>query len=644
MNQNLHQQESSSIDFKKLSSFKFIKIKSKLKAFLIFLFIILTLIWLSTISSTSSSVYSNLSETAYHKISKIYSNLPFQNNNDNQTQHSSSKSINQFNQESLKNRKFLVRDWSPWLGFNNVRYIIETGLLLAHLLNRELVLPGFSYATACEYSDDICAALTPMFIHGVPVDLKDITNRTFYPDPDQGTTILKPPVPTQNWKGWVLPLDVMLDTDHVISTWKHSIKFEDFIKLTNPDPSYHSIGMSTGKWSTDYNSKLTYRKLPNALFTNFSLTMVDKLPKPIEPLIDFKDRSKKTAPDPIIKKCESTLNRLATLSRKRSISSIQHVSSDSHQKRQNQALKEQNQFPSWDESLITGDQLTGNLSNVDHPLLEQCLASKNLRTAYGFTLAGWWMKAPYVPAKYVKPLTKMVGWWDSLHSYDEQILHIEGEIHNGFPPGSMIWTSLEGRDEYRRLVREAIRPPEIYQRIAAKLELKMRARCGGRSWVASHLRRGDFLGYEWASKDITNQWRWIENNVDYGVKLLNWNTTFLKPIHDAFNTSLEPPQAGDPLYLATNTRLDDELKFLRSKNVVLLSDLLDESDKKELGFSAYFMDTLAIVEQCLIMRAGFFYGDGHSSVAGLILNRRVFYGIDEQVTKIEYLKQPGDGQ
>lgn len=36
-----------------------------------------------------------------------------------------------------------------------MRYIIETGLIMANLLDRELVLPGFTYATACEFDESV---------------------------------------------------------------------------------------------------------------------------------------------------------------------------------------------------------------------------------------------------------------------------------------------------------------------------------------------------------------------------------------------------------------------------------------------------------------------------------------------------------
>ena len=40
-------------------------------------------------------------------------------------------------------------------------------------------------------------------------------------------------------------------------------------------------------------------------------------------------------------------------------------------------------------------------------------------------MLGWWMKAPYEPIKTIKRLKNMKGWWDELHKFDEQILHIE---------------------------------------------------------------------------------------------------------------------------------------------------------------------------------------------------------------------------
>ncbi|KAF9165172.1 hypothetical protein DFQ26_000513 [Actinomortierella ambigua] len=41
----------------------------------------------------------------------------------------------------LNDERFLVMDYSPWLGFNNMRYMLERGLYIAGLSNRTLVIP-----------------------------------------------------------------------------------------------------------------------------------------------------------------------------------------------------------------------------------------------------------------------------------------------------------------------------------------------------------------------------------------------------------------------------------------------------------------------------------------------------------------------
>ncbi|KAF8320288.1 hypothetical protein DL93DRAFT_2073797 [Clavulina sp. PMI_390] len=61
---------------------------------------------------------------------------------------------------------YYVRDWSLGLGWNNMRYIIETSLLHANLLNRTLVLPSFVYARACEWNITVCASFAEMVNRG----------------------------------------------------------------------------------------------------------------------------------------------------------------------------------------------------------------------------------------------------------------------------------------------------------------------------------------------------------------------------------------------------------------------------------------------------------------------------------------------
>ncbi|EGG07749.1 uncharacterized protein MELLADRAFT_105661 [Melampsora larici-populina 98AG31] len=478
--------------------------------------------------------------------------------------------------------------WSEIGRWNNVRYTIETGLLIANLLGRELVLPGFSYASACAYDIEVCEKLTPMYIRDKPVDLTNVVNRSQYPDPDDGKTFLLPPLQEQNPTGWVLPLE---------SQWDSCLTHREFLQLTGAINESHYpsfLGQSTGKWSVNYNKGLSYRKVPNQLFTNINRTMVDRLPDPVAPLGNSTFSS---VPPSVLEKCRITLQKVQRSEPVRP-----------HKKRVVITYQDHNTFPSWNDDLINNDQMSGDLSIRDHDFLERCLASGGYRTAYGYTLLGYWMKAPYDPTKYIRKVQDLTGWWDELNDIEENILHIEGEIHNGFPPGSMLWTSLAGRQNYENLVRTAIKAPDVYDRMASKLERKMRERCEGRSWRSTHMRRGDFVNYGWAISDIGEHYALMQKRLNASLATLEASPALLISAHKAYGTSRQVPKLEDPIYLATNAK-GPELDFLRKQNVILLNDLLDDSDRIELSFSSHFQDTLAILEQCLMMRSAIFIGD-----------------------------------
>lgn len=55
----------------------------------------------------------------------------------------------------------------------------------------------------------------------------------------------------------------------------------------------------------------------------------------------------------------------------------------------------------------------------------------------------------------------------------------------------MRFTSASARDEYAQIGLYAMRAPELYWRVAARVEARMRERCGGRMFMAAHVRRGD---------------------------------------------------------------------------------------------------------------------------------------------------------
>ncbi|KAI8462141.1 hypothetical protein BY996DRAFT_6629076 [Phakopsora pachyrhizi] len=394
---------------------------------------------------------------------------------------------------------------------------------------------------------------------------------------------------------------------------RNSIEFKDFLKLIDYK-DHKSLGMISGEWSTKYNGGMSF----NRFFTDGNQT-VDKLHQRIQPLMVNSTSYSTDVSRSVIEKCRVTLDKIDY--------DVKKNGSDGKPL-------------SWNESLINFGALDGELAGKENHLFERCIASRGMRSLYAFKNIAFWMKAPYGETKLIRHVKNLRGIYDELYNHKEQILHIDGEIHNLLPAASMLWSSKEGREMYKTVVRTAVRPPEIFQKVAARLELKMRSKTNGRSWRASHMRRGDFVNFGWSKKNIEGHWNTIEKGLNESIDLISREPNLLKSANKAFNTSLEIPRAEDPIYLATDTREDDEINFLRKKKVVLLKDLIDEEDKKILGeLSSSFMDTLAILEQCLIMRSAYYFGDGQTSFTGWIINQRASFMIDERLSRVEFFNR-----
>ncbi|CAH7688654.1 hypothetical protein PPACK8108_LOCUS23642 [Phakopsora pachyrhizi] len=492
-------------------------------------------------------------------------------------------------EKDIRRRKFLVRDWSVWLGWNNERYIIETALVLAKLLDRELVLPGFHLANTCELETDYaCDKFGPYFPGGFLIDMEALKNSSYlcYPEAENSTKFIKPHVPSQSNEGWALPLDTFLDTENVVSTMnRNSIEFKDFLKLIDYK-DHKSLGMISGEWSTKYNGGMSYRKISSTFFTDGNQT-VDKLHQRIQPLMVNSTSYSTDVSRSVIEKCRVTLDKIDY--------DVKKNGSDGKPL-------------SWNESLINFGALDGELAGKENHLFERCIASRGMRSLYAFKNIAFWMKAPYGETKLIRHVKNLRGIYDELYNHKEQILHIDGEIHNLLPAASMLWSSKEGREMYKTVVRTAVRPPEIFQKVAARLELKMRSKTNGRSWRASHMRRGDFVNFGWSKKNIEGHWNTIEKGLNESIDLISREPNLLKSANKAFNTSLEIPRAEDP--------------------------------QKILGeLSSSFMDTLAILEQCLIMRSAYYFGDGQTSFTGWIINQRASFMIDERLSRVEFFNR-----
>ena len=100
-------------------------------------------------------------------------------------------------------------------------------------------------------------------------------------------------------------------------------------------------------------------------------------------------------------------------------------------------------------------------------------------------------------------------------------------------------------------------------------------------------------------------------------------------------TTLPPPRAKDPFFVATDERDPDARRKIARGGAVFMSDLLTMEDRRAFGWPLMLSDGRAIVEQQVLVHSGFFYGRGLSSFAGSVVNMRAARGADPRTIILE---------
>ncbi|QRV91013.1 O-FucT domain protein [Ceratobasidium sp. AG-Ba] len=484
-----------------------------------------------------------------------------------------------------RTKGYYARDYSLNLGWNNMRFIIETGLLHAHLLNRTLVIPSFVYARACEFEVHACAAYTTM------VNRNDALNSDEWRN-----------APMDKQMGFKVPIGIMLDLTHIRNT--HSVvTVEEYLLL-------HNLS-TTIEWSTGHWHPVNYHKTEPPV-SLYAISNSEYDPKPsvrVDRLPPGGNRGDET----------SQLSQLL-FERLGNQSAVMPM----------EAAKE-----------VVSAHLNLTKVNVESVLEENgWTVLHTFRGSHGKD----WMKSVVDRMLEVAPRSRLRGLVDEYDRIDAEVLLLEGEIHLDRKPGSLFFTSMPPRDAFAQMALFEIRPLEAFRILALKIHARLEARVEGRMWMGAHMRRGDFINMGWTSEwSIEAHFTRLKRRLTTGRGILEklrqedvfqtYQVPGIKPEHEVFDR--EPPKANDPFYLATDARTPQNMEYMRKNGAILIDDLLTLEDRQAFGWSIMLTDVLSILEQTVLSHSAFFVGHECSSVTGGVVNMRAAMGADPRTALIE---------
>lgn len=513
-----------------------------------------------------------------------------------------------------RTRGYYARDYSMTLGWNNMRYIIETALHHGSLLNRTVIIPSFVYARACEYSNDVCAAYATMVNRG------DAVNSDEWRE-----------LPEDKQMAWKVPISDMLNLSHLRRT-QSVITVADYLRLHNlPE----DLELSTGQWDAakyhqnpsvfdSHGKPPSLHVIENQWYDPLRLNRVDRIPE------EMKERGKWNPR--LGDKAQDQYGGWKTPSRTKAYHVLELM------------LAGRQFVLGWDQArAILESSGIGGVSTDEG--LTEILLSNGWEVLYTFdgALGMDYVKNVVNPIKQVAPHNSIRGFVDDFYNFTEDVLLLKGEIHYERKPASMLFTSTTGRDKFARLVLYEITHTDSVKELAEAMSDRMRDIVGGRMWMGAHMRRGDFVRYHWVMHDdFGEHLSRIKNHLDAGREVLrNLSPASLDTyaVPDAKSNAeyvqLHPPERGDKFYIATDERDTGNLAYLKERGAIRASDLITIEDRRRFGWPLLLTDVLGIVEQELLARASFFYAHALSSVAGGVINLRAANGADPRTAQID---------
>ncbi|KAH7913488.1 hypothetical protein BJ138DRAFT_1111447 [Hygrophoropsis aurantiaca] len=514
---------------------------------------------------------------------------------------------------AAKTNGFYARDYSLWLGWNNMRYIIEASLMHAQVLNRTVLIPSFVYARACEYDNAVCADYASMINKG------DATSHSDW----RG-------LPVNERMAWKIPITLMFNLTHLRHT--HSVMLiSEYLRLQGLSPQDES---SDGQWSSSkYHTKgalgnmyPSLYEIENNKFDPTGTNRVDLL------TAGMKSRGQWCPPGRHEDDCEhegwkDSMKSPLCLSLEAVLPASKRILDwDAVRK-----VLQENGDHAWDISTDEG--------------MEEVLQENGWEVLYTYegAIGQEMVQDVAIPIRQAAPRHSLRGFHDDYAHLKAEVILLKGEVHATRKPGSMRFTTMHGREKYTNLVLHEMRTPDNVFELAAILDERMRSITGGRVWVGAHMRRGDFARLRWAMEtDFRKHFERIKRHLAEGrgiVRSLHCGkpTTYNIPnvTVDMSIQQFDPPRDDDKYYIATDERNQGNLAYLREQGAVLVSDLLTMEDRRRFGWQLMLTDILGLVEQATLARGSYFYAHAMSSVAGGVMNLRAARGADPHTALLD---------
>ncbi|EJU05830.1 hypothetical protein DACRYDRAFT_113862 [Dacryopinax primogenitus] len=473
---------------------------------------------------------------------------------------------------------FFVRDWSLHLGWNNMRYIIESGINQAYVLNRTLVLPSYVYARHCELAAEVCGS------YG------GVLNRTAF-----GAHL-----PISVIELYRMPLGAMLDLD-IIRAHRNVVLMSEYLDLQDLP---HSLEPITGRFSSDLVPQGATVQTIDPWHYDGDLVRVDRLPPP------YTENRKWEYSAEVAEQLEVHTHNGMFMQWEngwRVVSEGKGPGFSEQDAEQVLAVYGYSVIHSY-----TGRRVE-HLKFVGFPVKFICVRDR---------MRGWYDDHGSSPAT--------VFWLQGE-------VHVErrpGDMWFSTPAARDEYTELVLYTMHRpaNILKVASRVDmRIRQLVGGKMWMAVHMRRGDFTQV-DWVRVGS----------IQEHWGRVNERLKQGRALLRElrhkpKETYDVPAVQPYSgwKGAYPPADDDPFFLATDERDPEYLAFLRNHSAILINDLLTSEDRQELGWPIMMTDFLGLLEQAILARSAYFIGRMESSVSGGALNMRAAWGMDPRTMSFE---------